>query len=340
MIYSVKTFDLSLTVYKDKYKELVSKAKLNAKILGFKLQKTDFGFTDEVLDEGGLAVEYRNGNKRKIILSVDPGMLLATGNMIDLWKPSEKKIAKMLQELDDHISNYFGHEFELNHFKLNNIVIAVNIKLDTREEVSSYIHVFNKIGSVKGYSYRPIMDKKHKNNATSYNLIGNSNGVEFSAFEMESALINEYQDAKKEISKITRGILTIEVRLTTQKAIRDYTNHDVTADRIFELATKSGVIFANTIIDIIPYGRFYKKPHAVQIVEESVKNNSMRRKMKKLLEHIPKQKSLLYAQKKMGDRNMDDIMQEFRVIDVSPVTLSKRHGVDELENLYDYLMED
>jgi hypothetical protein len=157
---------------------------------------------------------------------------------------------------------------------------------------------------------------------------------------MESALINEYQDAKKEISKITRGILTIEVRLTTQKAIRDYTNHDVTADRIFELATKSGVIFANTIIDIIPYGRFYKKPHAVQIVEESVKNNSMRRKMKKLLEHIPKQKSLLYAQKKMGDRNMDDIMQEFRVIDVSPVTLSKRHGVDELENLYDYLMED
>ena len=304
------------------------------------MSKTDFGHTDETLIDDGLVIEYWSGNKRKIKILVDPGMMLATGNMIDLWKPSEKKITKMLKELDDHISNYFDHEYELNHFKLNNFIIIANAKLESRDNVSSYIHVFNKIGSVKGFSHRPVINKKRKRNTVSYNLVGNSNGIEFSASNMEAVLISEYHDENKEICKVARGILSLEVRLSTQNAIRDHTEQDATTDRIFDLASRSFEIFATTVIDIIPYGKFFKKPQAVLIVEEKVKSNTMRRKMKKLLEHIPKQKSLLYAQKRMGDRNMDDIMQEFREIDVSPVTLSKRHGVNELKNFYEYLIDD
>ena len=60
--------------------------------------------------------------------------------------------------------------------------------------------------------------------------------------------------------------------------------------------------------------------------------------MLRLIELIPKKKSLYLAQKEMNDRNIDKIMEMFAEINVSPVTISKRHKVDFLESLYSYLL--
>jgi flagellar biosynthesis GTPase FlhF len=66
----------------------------------------------------------------------------------------------------------------------------------------------------------------------------------------------------------------------------------------------------------------------------------MRRKMLRLLSLVPTKKSLLLAQKALGARDIDDIMEEFREINVSPVCISRRQEVDYLGNIYDYLIED
>jgi len=52
---------------------------------------------------------------------------------------------------------------------------------------------------------------------------------------------------------------------------------------------------------------------------------------------IPEKKSLLLAQKALNCRRIDKVMKAFFDIEVAPVTISKRHGIKKLHNLYNYL---
>ena len=52
----------------------------------------------------------------------------------------------------------------------------------------------------------------------------------------------------------------------------------------------------------------------------------------------PEKKSLILAQKALNCRRIDDVMEAFADIEVSPVTISKRHDVKHLKNLYAFFM--
>ena len=88
---------------------------------------------------------------------------------------------------------------------------------------------------------------------------------------------------------------------------------------------------------IIPFGDFYKKSKAVEIITSKVTDRTLRRKMLRLLVLVPEKKSLLLAQKALNCRRIDEVMEEFFLIEVSPVTISKRHDFKKLESLYKYL---
>ena len=77
---------------------------------------------------------------------------------------------------------------------------------------------------------------------------------------------------------------------------------------------------------------------AVEIVRSEVTDSTMRRKMLRLLALIPEKKSLRLAQKAMNCRDVDKVMDTFAKINLSPVTISKRHDVKHLDNLYSYLI--
>ena len=181
------------------------------------------------------------------------------------------------------------------------------------------------------------IDKDH-----SFNLEGNSNGIEFTAYDKEGQLkkqLKEENSQQKELeARIERakGILRIEVRLTEQKAIRAYTDETVTPMQIIDLSKKSKKIFANIFVRIVPHGEFQKKDKAVEIIEEKVTDRTMKRKMLELLELIPKKKSLLLAQKALNYRKIDRVMDMFWNIGLSPITISKRHDVKKLKSLYLY----
>jgi hypothetical protein len=59
--------------------------------------------------------------------------------------------------------------------------------------------------------------------------------------------------------------------------------------------------------------------------------------MLRLLALIPIKKSLQLARKELRDRNVIEILAKFEEINVSPVTISKRHDIKHLKSLYDYL---
>jgi hypothetical protein len=133
-----------------------------------------------------------------------------------------------------------------------------------------------------------------------------------------------------------KGVLRAEVGLTAPKAIRNFTYETIALKQIIDLSKNIEEIFLKTFIWIIPIGDFHKKNKAVEIIKREVSDRTLRWKMLRLITLIPEKKSLLLAQKALNYRKIDDVMRKFCSINLSPVTISKRHDTEFLQNLYEY----
>lgn len=328
MIYSTHTFELSLIISTDNFYKWKDKAFKKAKDNYRVYYDKDDICHDEAFKDEGVKIEYhKNKYKKKVKLIINPTELLGGDDVKKLWKPNNDNIRKLLRKLKEYIDRYFDSKYKLNDFKLTRIDFTVNINVGDKN-VSAYIKVLRNIGKVKGFS--PKYDKSNKkiNPDLSFDLEGNSNGVEFTAYDKET-------QSKR---KAAKGILRVEVRLKKQKAISKYTDETITSKQIKNLTANSRNIFLDTFTDIVPYGIYYKKQEAVQVIEDNISQKKHKEKMLRLIELIPKKKSLYLAQKEMNDRNIDKIMAMFAEINVSPVTISKRHNIEFLKNLYSYLL--
>lgn len=329
MIYSPHTFELSLIINTENFYKWKNKAFENAegKYRVYYLKKDVI--SDEALKDKGITIEYHDNTfKKKIKFIVNPTKLLGGNDIKKLWKPNNDNISKLLRKLKEYIDSYFDSKYKLNDFKLTRIDFTVNINVGDKKSVSAYIKVLHNMGKVKGF--KPKYDKKDKKieHDLSFDLEGNSNGVDFTAYDKEG----------ESEQKAAKGILRLEVRLKKQKSISKYTDETVTAKQIKKLAANSRNIFLDIFADIVPYGNYYKKKEAVKLVEDNVSKQKHREKMLQLIELVPKKKSLYLAQKEMKDRNIDRVMEMFAEINVSPVTISKRHNINSLKNLYSYLL--
>ena len=85
-------------------------------------------------------------------------------------------------------------------------------------------------------------------------------------------------------------------------------------------------------VRIIPFGDFYKKGKAEEIIRREIKDTRLRRRMLRLGELIPEKRSLYLAQKAMECRNMEKVVEAFAKINLSPVTISKRQDAKRLKN--------
>jgi sulfur transfer complex TusBCD TusB component (DsrH family) len=330
MIYSPHTFEITLNLDTDKFIKLKNKAYDKAKGKYQVYPKGDVS-NDHALKDHGIKIEYHdNTYKKKIKFIVNPTRMLGGDDIKKLWKPNEDNISKLLRKLNENIENYFNSKYNLNDFKLTRIDFTVNIDVDDREYVSAYIKVLHNIGKVKGFApkYSKYNDQIDQDN--SFDLKGNSNGIEFTAYDKEAV-------AKQ---KEAKGILRIEVRLKNTKAIRKYTKETVTAKQIKNLTLNSKDIFLETFTNIVPFGEYYKKKDAVKLIEENIQKIKNRNKMLRLIELIPIKKSLYLAKKEMKDRNIDKVMELFMKLYLSPVTISKRHKIKTLKSLYWYLLDE
>lgn len=328
MIYSSHTFELSLILDTDKFCKLQNKAYDKSKKKKYRLyQKNDVHY-DYALTNEGIKIEYHNNTyKKKIKFIVNPTKVLGGNDIKKLWKPNSDNISKLLRKLEKYIDDYFDSKYGLNDFNLTRIDFTVNVDVGNHDNVSAYIKVLRNIGKVKGFASKYDKNDDKINPDLSFDLKSTSNGIEFTAYDKEAE--SGCQEAK--------GILRVEVRLTKHKTIRKYTDKTVTSKQIKSLALNSQDIFLATFAHIVPYGDYYKKKDAVKIIEGNISKKIPRDKMLKLLELIPKKKSLYLAKKVMDDRNIEKVMNLFEELNVSPVTISKRHNIKHLKNLYAFL---
>ena len=296
------------------------------------LKELDDEYLDTSLAAKGITVIYRDSRyKKRVRILVNAGMVVDHPSNTD----------KLLRKLGKRISEYFDHKYKLDDFTLSGVTLTLDIAIGSRERVFDYLKVLQRVGKVKGFS--PVSYNCFDSKA-SFCLSGNSNAIGFLLYDLEQSLTDQLQDSGmghkkiKSVSSHTQGILRAEVKLTKPKAVRVYTNAEDTAGQIVELMKDRQQIFLDTFARIVPFGAFYTMTAAVEIVRSEVKDSTMRRKMLRLLTLIPEKRSLHLAQKAANCRDIDKVMEAFARIDLSPVTIAKRHEVKHLENLYSFFL--
>lgn len=322
-------FEFSMTLNSNEFQKIFDRA--CSKSIHLEELEND-KYADHSLSEKGIIFIYRESQyKKKIRLIVNTHLLLN----------GEDNIGKLSHKLGKRIAEYFNYKYHLDDFILSGMNLIGDIDVGSRDNVLSYLRVLRRVGKIKGFSPTSY-DGIDEN--SSFCLCGNSNAIDFLLYDLEQTVVGHLLDNDIGHKKITstsghtQGILRVEVRLTKPRAIRVYTDEEDTAGQIIELSKKCGDVFLDTFTRIIPFGDFYKKDKAAEIVWHEVKDNVMRRKMIRLLTLIPEKKSLYLAQKAMNCRDVKRVMDFFAKINLSPVTVSKRHDIKKLGNLYSYLM--
>ena len=295
-------------------------------------EEVDDELIDRSLEDKGLIVRYRASQfKKKIRLTVHSAAVTSGA----LSNPE-----KLVRKLDKLIEMYFAERFQLEDFTVSGMTISTDLDVGSDECLQEYLHVLKRIGKVKGFSptdYESLEDVK------CFCLAGNSNATDFLAYDLAQAAANglKHEDMSrcqmKSVLKSMDGVLRIEIHLKKPKAVQRYTVAYSTADQITELAENSQKIFMETFSRVVPYGDFFKKGDAAEIIRREVLDDVISRKMLRLLDLIPEKKSLHLAQKSMSYRHPEKLLVEFAKIGLSPVTLSKRQNVKCLKNLYEFI---
>ena len=290
-------------------------------------------YIDFSIESKGIVITYRDSQyKKKVKVIVNAGLILNCDN------PDPDKLA---WKLEKRIGDYFDHKYQMEDFILSGMILSADIDVHNRENVLAYLKVLKRIGRIKGFS---SSNPECFDGIDSFCLEGNSNGIEFLIYDLEDYVAQRLRKTEierkglKSMLRESEGILRTEVRLTKLKVIRDYTDANDVSEQIVELSEKCQDIFLDTFTRIIPFGDFYKKDKAVEIIQNKVEDIRLRRKMLRLMALIPEKKSLYLAQKAMDCRNIEKIMDVFAKINISPVMISKRQDVKYLENIYEYLL--
>ena len=329
-MYINQVLELSMDLDHERFQKILNRIYKKA---GY-LEGDNEGYIDQSMASRGITVIYRNSQyKKKIKLIVEPRLV------------SDSKLSDtdmLIRKLDKRINEYFDFKYRLDDLVLSGVTLAADIDVHSHENVSAYLKVLRRIGRVKGYS---PADYDCFENVDSFCLDGISNSITFWIYDLEGLirdrLRNEDINQKKlkSIHRESEGIIRAEVRLTKPKAVRVYTDAADAYGQIADLSQKSQSVFLDVFANIIPFGDYYKKGEAVELIRSEVKDCTLRRKMLQLVALIPEKKSLYLAHKAMNCRNIEKVMEEFAKINVSPVTVSKRHDVQHLTNLYSYLVE-
>lgn len=168
--------ELSMVLDNEKFHKLLTRVCNRAECLN------DNKYIDQSLSSKGMIVTYHDKQyKKKVQITINPSVMIADG---------EFDSGKLIHKLERRIQEYFGLKYNLSDFDLKRMILMADIDVGSREKVSSYIKVLQRIGKVKGFSpqsYECLDDD------SGFYLDGNSNGIQFLIYDLERVLASPFR---------------------------------------------------------------------------------------------------------------------------------------------------
>lgn len=277
--------ELSMLLDYERFHQIFKRVYGKAEYIGNKEDE----YIDRSLEEKGITIIYRDSQYKKKI-----NVIINLGTFFDGNNPNPDKIVR---KIDKRISEYFDFKYRIGDFTLSGMIFVADINVHSRESVAAYLKVLQRIGKVKRFSPTTY---EHLDGVDSFCLDGNSNGVAFSIYDFEGMCRKRFKDNDmnrkrlKTIIKESKGILRVEINFTKAKAIRTYTKASDALGQAAELIENCQEVFLDTFTRIIPFGNFYKKDKAVEIIQNKVGDNRLRRKMLRLVALIPEKNHCIW----------------------------------------------
>jgi len=322
--------DLLMKVYDDSFRD-------RSRIIS-----DPFIFSDGRYSNSGVVIEYINRKKKKIRITINPSLLMQHDDSDGLWEPSKENSLSFINKLKDLLDKRFDNEFELDDFSLNELTLTMDVDLEDRDLVKSYIRTLNNMKNVKNYTWlRGIKAYREEYKHLGFILQGNSNGVTFAGHSKALGLSHFENEKACDCIRLRHHKNVLRFDIVLEKvAVRRNTKHSKPTAQIIELAKNREKIFVDIFYHIIPMGDYLKLTDAVKVVERRVSDIRLQRKMINYMKLIPTTKSVLSAQQSLGERKIEKIKKEFAMLGLSPITITKRQDVKHLRCLYKIIAGD
>lgn len=269
-MYINQIYELSMVLDNVKFHKLLNHAYKKADYLAEKEDE----YVDQLMTDNGITITYRDSQYKKKIKVV-----INAGRMMDYDKTDPDKF---LHRLDKRLGEYFNHKYNMDDFYLSGAAFITDMNVGSRESVPAYLRVLQRVGKVKGFK---LVDHNCFEDIVSLCWEGNSNGISLSLYDLEDMWRRQFGERKSKVKKYREtikeieGILRAEVRLMKPKTVRSYTDRIEVGAQITDLMRKRKDIFLDTFAKIVPFGDFYKKDKAVEIICREIGDDRLRKRM-------------------------------------------------------------
>lgn len=257
----------------------------------------------------------------------------------------DSDVSAFRTKINDIIADLFGGNYNIDRFSLSRIDCCVNIMLSKDFSAERYVKLIGR--SIKCSPEMIITYGKEDmnfqmKNKHSFNL--QTSFGEFTAYDKYFQL----EDIKVNYNAVSDALLRLELKFNRRHIKRTFDdNREQISDNIDVIALylhNSRSYFEKFVKRNFSYGKYYTVNKMLKIVEAS----QFRRKEKaRMAEHI---KSQCYAEhcksamkktrdKLKSDRLFYNMMLQFEILDMSPISLSARdrHGDFYVPSIYELL---
>ena len=340
MNYSIHTIGLRKEIktfieYHDTLKRLYNNARGRYRVFP---DDNGYDYHATIFEDRGIRVLLRKtpiGGYLIFILSMND--LLGADDKLSLVRPDSLQAA--LDSADDMLTGEFGEDYSINNLELYRVDYCINVDVGSPENVREYIKQLYRTDMKKGYKLvvPSSTDFDTEKGFTARNTIA---GMEISFYDKQKQLDQRSYDSEQ-----ADGILRVELRLLTRKAVNQHTpGCRDNRERVAYCMNSSRQEILDIVRLILPDGDYYTIKKAYAIVKKEVKKVKLRERMTELLKLTRKYSGVRKAKEKLFDRcprlrhdYFDKMMVEFERIGLNVVTLDKDSEVKWLPSLYDYL---
>lgn len=216
-------------------------------------------YVDRSLSHKGLTVVYRKSQyKKKVRLVINTAVMVGE-RLFDPWDA--------LQKLNRRVRKYFGGQLSLEAFTATGVTMTADLPIGDQARVSAYLRVLRRLGRVKHFSPVSYACFSAHN---SFCLEGNSNDTMFMAYDLRSLLEKQLGKDAAPLLDRAKGVLRVEIRLTSARAVRTACGKDEVEEQLLFLYDHSQEVFLGVFQKIVPYGDSYKKGTAVELIRREI----------------------------------------------------------------------